>query len=144
MFRGYVDSTLDAQAFDEDGFFRTGDLGYLDEDDYVVITRRLKDVIIRKGENISAREVEDLLYRHPGVAEVAVVGLPDAARGELCCAVVVAAPDSPVPSFEEMVAFLREQGLMIQKIPERLETLEALPRNATGKVLKQELRRLYG
>ncbi len=143
LFKGYVDASLNADAFDEEGFFRTGDLGTLDADGYAVVTGRLKDVIIRKGENISAQEVEDLLYRHPGVAEVAVVGLPDAERGELCCAVIVSDPVSAAPDFDEMVAFLRAQGLMIQKIPERLETIRELPRNPTGKVLKQELRARY-
>ena len=77
LFRGYLDASLDAAAFDADGFFRTGDLGRLDADGCVVITGRTKDVIIRKGENISAKEVEDLLYTHPKVADVAVIGLPD-------------------------------------------------------------------
>ena len=74
---GYLDASLDADAFDDEGYFRTGDLGTLDADGYVTITGRLKDVIIRKGENISAKEVEDLLYTHPKVADVAVIGLPD-------------------------------------------------------------------
>ena len=138
-----MDASLDADAFDEEGFFRTGDLGILDADGYAVVTGRLKDVIIRKGENISAQEVEDLLYRHPGIAEVAVVGLPDAERGELCCAVIVPDPVSAAPDFDEMVAFLRAEGLMLQKIPERLETIRELPRNPTGKILKQELRERY-
>ena len=86
---GYVDPSLDADAFDADGFFRTGDLGWLDADGYLVISGRLKDIIIRKGENISAKEVEDLLYEHPSVADVAVIGLPDPERGERACAVVV-------------------------------------------------------
>ena len=77
VMRGYLDSTLDADAFDEEGFFRTGDLGVLDEEGYVVVTGRLKDVIIRHGENISAKEVEDLVYQHTSVADVAVVGIPD-------------------------------------------------------------------
>ncbi|MFQ5513954.1 MAG: AMP-binding protein [Myxococcota bacterium] len=141
--KGYLDEALDAEAFDAQGFFRTGDLGRLDEDGYVVITGRLKDVIIRKGENISAKEVEDLLHQHPEIAEVAVIGLPDPARGERCCAVVVPrAPERPI-RFEEMVRFLEEKKLMIQKIPEQLELVDALPRNPTGKVLKQELRKRY-
>ncbi len=141
--RGYVDSALDAEAFDEDGFFRTGDLGQLDEDGFVVITGRLKDVIIRKGENISAKEVEDLLYSHPKVADVAVIGLPDPALGERCCAVVACQnPDAPL-GFDEMAAFLKGRGLMIQKIPEQLECVEAIPRNAAGKILKKELRERY-
>ena len=79
---GYLDAALDAEAFDDDGYFRTGDLGRLDERGMLVITGRLKDVIIRKGENVSAKEVEDHLYTHPKVADVAVIGLPDAERGE--------------------------------------------------------------
>jgi acyl-CoA synthetase (AMP-forming)/AMP-acid ligase II len=141
---GYLDRELDAEAFDARGFFRTGDLGHLDGDGYVVITGRLKDVIIRKGENISAREVEELLYEHPKVADVAVIGLPDASSGERCCAVVVCRDPGALLGFDEMAAFLRGRGLMLQKIPEQLERVEELPRNATGKVQKQELRRRYG
>ena len=141
--RGYVDASLDAAAFDEDGFFRTGDLGALDEDGFLIITGRRKDVIIRKGENISAKEVEDVLYTHPKVADVGVVGLPDPALGERCCAVVVCLRADDPLGFEEMVAFLKGQGLMIQKIPEQLEVVETLPRNASGKVLKAELRERY-
>ncbi len=139
--QGYLDPGLDAEAFDAEGFFRTGDLGSVDADGYVVITGRLKDVIIRKGENISAKEVEDLLYRHPKVSEVAVVGLPDPASGERACAVVVDADPARPLGFEEMGSFLREQGLMVQKIPEQLERVAELPRNPTGKILKHELRR---
>jgi acyl-CoA synthetase (AMP-forming)/AMP-acid ligase II len=140
--RGYVDASLDAEAFDADGFFRTGDLGWLDAGGRVVISGRLKDVIIRKGENISAREVEDLLHGHPSVAEAAVIGLPDPALGERCCAVVACAPGRSL-DFAEMVAFLKDRGLMTQKIPEQLEQVAALPRNASGKVLKAELRARY-
>ncbi len=82
LFRGYVDSSLDPDAFDGDGWFRTGDLGFQDADGYIAITGRLKDVIIRKGETISAKEVEDLLFTHPGIGDVAVIGLPDDASGE--------------------------------------------------------------
>ena len=139
---GYVDAALDQMAFDADGFFRTGDLGELDEDGYLVITGRLKDVIIRKGENISAREIEDLLYSHPKVADVAVIGLPDSDTGERCCA-VVACRAEPL-GFDEMVAFLKDQKLMTQKIPEQLEIVAELPRNATGKVRKDDLRARFG
>jgi acyl-CoA synthetase (AMP-forming)/AMP-acid ligase II len=143
LFAGYLDASLDSDAFDEAGFFRTGDLGKLDSDGFLVITGRLKDVIIRKGENISAKEIEDLLHGHPKVSEVAVVGLPDAASGERCCAVVVCRSDSEPLDFEEMVRFLNAQKLMRQKIPEQLELLDDLPRNPTGKVLKQELRNRF-
>jgi acyl-CoA synthetase (AMP-forming)/AMP-acid ligase II len=141
--RGYLDAALDAEAFDADGFFRTGDLGRLDADGYLTITGRLKDVIIRKGENISAKEVEDLLYTHPKVNDVAVIGLPDPTRGERACAVVCCEASGEPLAFDEMVAFCKDAGLMVQKIPEQLELVEALPRNATGKVLKHELRQRY-
>ena len=143
VFRGYVDASLDADAFDQDGYFRTGDLGRQDADGYVVITGRLKDIIIRKGENISAKEVEDLLYIHPKVADVAVIGLPDPKLGERCCAVVASRDLADALSFEEMVSFLREQGLMNQKIPEQLELVDTVPRNPSGKILKHVLREQY-
>jgi cyclohexanecarboxylate-CoA ligase len=140
---GYWDASLDAAAFDEQGFFRTGDLGHLDAEGFLTITGRLKDVIIRKGENISAKEVEDLLYQHPRVADVAVIGLPDPASGERACAVVVCRDASRPLRLEEMAEFLRSRDLMVQKIPEQLELVAELPRNPTGKVLKHELRRIY-
>src|SRR3954454_3361212 len=141
--RGYLDSSLDAEAFDEEGFFRTGDLGFVDAEGYVVITGRLKDVIIRKGENISAKEVEDLLYTHDKVADVAVIGLPDPSLGERCCA-VVAPQDAGNPlQFKEMVDFLKDKGLMMQKIPEQLETVDVIPRNPSGKIVKHVLRDQY-
>jgi acyl-CoA synthetase (AMP-forming)/AMP-acid ligase II len=142
--KGYVDSSLDPDAFDSRGFFRTGDLGNLDADGYLQITGRLKDVIIRKGENISAKELEDLLYTHPKVAEAAVIGLPDPRLGERCCAVVVCQQAGDLLAFDEMVAFLRGQSLMVQKIPEQLEIVHELPRNPSGKVLKGKLREQFG
>ncbi|HXW33098.1 MAG TPA: AMP-binding protein [Acidimicrobiales bacterium] len=142
--KGYTDEALNADAFDEEGFFRTGDLGHLRPDGHVVLTGRLKDVIIRKGENISAKEIEDLLYEHPKVLDVAVIGLPDRERGERVCAVVQRAPDEAPLELEEMVKYLRSAGLMPQKVPEQLEVVDALPRNETlNKVLKQKLRDQY-
>ena len=141
--KGYLDRSLNAAAFEADGFFHTGDLGYLDEDGFVVITGRLKDVIIRKGENISAKEVEDVLYTLPAVADVAVIGLPDRERGELCCAVVQCPAGVPPLTFEVMVAHCESSGLMRQKIPERLELVDEIPRNASGKIVKFELRDRY-
>ncbi len=137
---GYLDSSLDAEGFDDDGWFRTGDLGIIDADGWVSITGRLKDIIIRKGENISAKEIEDLLFAHPKVADVAVVGVPDDERGELACAVVVAKPGE-VLGFVEMQDYLRGANLSAHKIPERLEFVESLPRNPSGKVLKRDLRK---
>jgi acyl-CoA synthetase (AMP-forming)/AMP-acid ligase II len=139
MMKGYLDSSLDADAFDEDGWFRTGDLGRIDADGMVTITGRVKDIIIRNMENISAKEVEDIVFTSPAVADVAVIGVPDPKTGERVCAVVVPADPAAPISFEELVAYCREQGLMTQKLPERLELVDALPRNPTGKVLKFEL-----
>jgi non-ribosomal peptide synthetase component E (peptide arylation enzyme) len=139
MMLGYVDAELDAQAFDADCYFRTGDLGTVDADGFVRITGRLKDIIIRKGENISAKEVEDLLFTHPRIADAAVIGLPDAERGERVCAVVVPAEAASPVSFVDMVEFLKGAGLMVQKLPEQMETVSELPRNPTGKVLKRDL-----
>ena len=143
LFRGYLDSSLDADAFDGDGFFRTGDLGTSDAEGFLTITGRLKDVIIRKGENISAKEVEDLLFTSPDVADAAVVGIPDPASGERACAVLVPADPAAPPTLDALAAFCVGAGLMRQKIPEQLEIVDALPRNATGKVLKHELRKRY-
>jgi acyl-CoA synthetase (AMP-forming)/AMP-acid ligase II len=140
LFAGYVDASLDVDAFDTQGFFRTGDLARQDDDGYIQIVGRLKDIIIRKGENISAKELEDLLFEHPAVREVAVVGVPDPVSGERCCAVIVAAdPSQPLP-IDSLATYLRDAGLMIQKIPEQWVALDALPRNQVGKVLKNELR----
>ena len=141
--KGYVDDSLNEAAFDEQGYFRTGDLGYVDEDGYIVITGRLKDVIIRKGENISAQELEDLLYHHPKIADVAVIGVPDPASGERVCAVVQCTPGESL-GFDEMVAFLLDKELMKQKLPEQLELIEEIPRNPAGKILKKDLRARYG
>jgi acyl-CoA synthetase (AMP-forming)/AMP-acid ligase II len=141
--RGYLDPKTNRDAFDQDGFLRTGDLGHLDADGFLIVTGRLKDVIIRKGENISAAEVEDHLFAHPALADVAVIGLPDEEAGERCCAVVVLEPGAKAPSLAEMRDFLLERGLAIQKVPEQIESREALPRNPAGKVLKRDLRQHY-
>ena len=137
--QGYLDTNRNAEAFDADGWFRTGDLGRLDDEGYLVITGRLKDIIIRKGENIAAKEVEDVLYEHPAIAEVAVIGLPDDALGERCCAVVIVRDGESPPALDDIVAFCRAAGLANQKIPEQLELVTELPRNASGKVLKYQL-----
>jgi cyclohexanecarboxylate-CoA ligase len=142
VLRGYLDASLDAAAFDEDGYFRTGDLGRLDAEGYVTITGRLKDVIIRNGENISAKEVEDLLYAHPAVADAAVVGLPDERTGERACAVVALRPGAGL-DLEDVRSFLVGAGLRVQAVPEQLEVVDAVPRNPAGKVLKQALRDRY-
>jgi acyl-CoA synthetase (AMP-forming)/AMP-acid ligase II len=139
LFAGYTASGLNAEAFDADGRFRTGDLGFLDAQGYLTITGRLKDVIIRNGETIGAWEIEEMIASHPAVAEVVVVGLPDPATGERVCAVVVPVQGAR-PTLAELVTHLRAAGLMTQKLPERLEIVDALPRNAAGKVPKHQLR----
>ncbi|MBM3671758.1 MAG: cyclohexanecarboxylate-CoA ligase [Actinobacteria bacterium] len=141
--KGYLDSSLDADAFDEAGWFRTGDLGVIDADGYVSITGRLKDIIIRHGENISAKEVEDLLFTHPAIADAAVIGLPDPKTGERACAIVVVNEGADAPTLAHLFEFLTEKGLTRQKVPEQLEIVDVLPRNASGKVLKHELRAKY-
>ncbi|MEE1761770.1 class I adenylate-forming enzyme family protein [Streptomyces sp. SP18BB07] len=142
--QGYLDPAQSAAAFDADGFFVTGDLGHLTDSGHLVLTGRLKDVIIRKGENISAKEIEDLLHRHPAVQDVAVIGLPDPERGERVCAVVEQPPEAGALTLPDITDWLRAEGLSVHKLPERLEVVDALPRNETlRKVLKYKLRERY-
>ncbi|MGW2830629.1 class I adenylate-forming enzyme family protein [Streptomyces sp. NPDC001286] len=142
--QGYLDPAQTAEAFDDEGFLRTGDLGFVTDSGHLVLTGRLKDVIIRKGENISAKEIEDLLAAHPAVGDVAVIGLPDAERGERVCAVVEQRPRAPELTLEAVTSYLRAEGLSVHKLPEQLEVVDALPRNDTlRKVLKYKLRERY-
>jgi acyl-CoA synthetase (AMP-forming)/AMP-acid ligase II len=140
VFKGYTDAGLTAEAFDDDGYFMTGDLGVVRADGHLVLTGRTKDLIIRKGENVSPKEIEDLLYQHPKVAAVAVIGLADRERGERVCAVVETAEGQDPLTFAEMQQYCRDARLMAQKIPEQLEIVDTLPRNATMKVLKYQLK----
>jgi cyclohexanecarboxylate-CoA ligase len=137
--QGYVDPTQTAESFRADGFFRTGDRGHIRADGHVVITGRTKELIIRKGENISPREIEDVLMTHPSVGAIAVVGLPDVERGERVCAVVETAVGHAPLSVASMAQHCRDAGLMTQKIPEQLEIVDLLPRNPTMKILKRVL-----
>ncbi|MGW1767009.1 class I adenylate-forming enzyme family protein [Streptomyces sp. NPDC002073] len=142
--RGYLDPAQSAEAFDADGYLITGDLGHLTDGGHLVLTGRSKDVIIRKGENISAKEIEDLLHGLPGVGDAAVVGLPDPERGERVCAVVEQPPGADPLTLATVTAYLRAEGLATHKLPEQLELVEALPRNDTlRKVLKYKLRERY-
>jgi cyclohexanecarboxylate-CoA ligase len=143
MMIGYVDPELDRDGFDDDGWFRTGDLGVIDDEGYVTITGRLKDVIIRNAENISAKEVEDLLYLHPRVLDVAVIGLPDPKTGERVVAVVAMRPGEVALGFAEMREFLRERGLRMQAVPEQLVLADTIPRTPAGKITKNVLRDRY-
>ncbi|MEW2490117.1 AMP-binding protein [Streptomyces sp. NPDC048411] len=140
--QGYLNAARD--AFDADGFLVTGDVGHLLESGHLVLTGRLKDIIIRKGENISAKEIEDLLHCHPGVADAAVIGLPDEERGERVCAVVEQPAGAAALTLAELAGYLRTEGLAVHKLPEQLEVVDALPRNETlRKVLKYRLRERF-
>jgi malonyl-CoA/methylmalonyl-CoA synthetase len=127
-----------AESFDGEGWFRTGDLGSVSEDGYFRISGREKELIITGGYNVYPKEVEEVLEGCPGVAEVAVVGLPDPEFGEKVTAAVVR--DDEALTAEEVVEFCRED-LAGYKKPRRVEFVDALPRNALGKVLKHEVRR---
>ena len=137
---GYTDAELTARAFDEQGWYRTGDVGVLDEDGYLTITDRLSDVIIRGGENVSAQEVEEVLLAMDGIAEVSVVGAPDDRLGERVAAVVRLRPGVEVPSLAAVRAHLASVGLARQKWPESLHPVSDFPRTASGKVQKFRLR----
>ncbi|MFE3940572.1 class I adenylate-forming enzyme family protein [Streptomyces sp. NPDC059118] len=141
---GYLDPVASAAVFDAEGFLITGDVGHVRESGHLVLTGRLKDIIIRKGENISAKEIEDLLHRHPDVGDTAVIGLPDRERGELVCAVVEQPAGAGPLTLAQITAYLRAEGLSVHKLPERLEVVDALPRNeALRKVLKYRLRERF-
>jgi acyl-CoA synthetase len=139
-FVGYTDPALTAATFSADGWFMTGDIGVLDEDGFLAITDRKKDIIIRGGENVSAQEVEELLLRMPGVAEVAVVGAPDARLGEIGCAFFRMQPGTPTPALADLRAALESAGLARQKWPEHVRAVDEFPRTASGKVQKFVLR----
>jgi acyl-CoA synthetase (AMP-forming)/AMP-acid ligase II len=124
-----------------DGWFRTGDRGRLDGDGYLSITGRSKDLIIRGGENIPVAEVENVLFTHPKIAGVAVVGMPDPRLGERACAVVIPKPGQSL-TLPELVAWLEERQLARQKFPERLELVGEFPMTPSGKVQKFRLRQL--
>jgi cyclohexanecarboxylate-CoA ligase len=142
VFRGYTDPSLDADAFTPDGWFRTGDRGHLRPDGHVEVTGRIKDLIIRKGEKIAPLELESLLIQHPAVAEVAVIGLPDAERGERVCAVLTlrGGVDPPSLGVPEVASFLRDAGVMPQKLPEQVEIIDRMPVTGVGKLNKIALR----
>jgi acyl-CoA synthetase (AMP-forming)/AMP-acid ligase II len=136
---GYVDAAQWKQALTPDGWFRTGDRGYLRPDGRIVITGRTKDLIIRKGENIAPDEIENELLAHPLVDEVAVLGQPDELRGEMVCAVVRRSSRHRDVTLDELCAFLDERGLMKQKWPERLVLVDEFPMTGLGKIAKVEL-----
>lgn len=143
QFLGYVEPSLNASAFVGAGWFDTGDVGRIDAEGNLVVTGRIKDIIIRGGENISAREVEEALQRFPGVSDAAVVPYPDQRYGERVAAFVVMRDGRPI-ALEELAPFFTGMGMAVQKAPERLTVLDHLPRNEAGKVDKRLLRRMAG
>lgn len=136
---GYTDPSDTEEAFDADGYFHTGDLGYIDENGYITVTGRKKDLIIRGGENISPKEIEDLLHQHPAIQEAAVVAFPHARMGETPCVYLVLRPGREL-DFPDLLAYLEDARLARQKFPERMFVVDDLPRTATGKVLKHVLK----
>jgi long-chain acyl-CoA synthetase len=130
-----------ARAITPDGWFRSGDAGYLDEDGYFFVSDRVKDMIISGGENIYPAEVEHLMMEHPDVADVAVIGVPDDRWGETVKALVVRAPGATATE-ADLIAFTRER-LAGYKCPTSVDWIDVLPRNPSGKVLKRDLREPY-
>src|SRR5262245_53383672 len=139
-FVGYTDPEATAASFTHDGWFMTGDVGVLDADGYLSITDRKKDIIIRGGENVSAQEVEEMLVRLPGVAEVAVVAAPHPQLGEVGCAFFRMQPGASEPSIATVREHLQRGGLAKQKWPEGVRTLTEFPRTPSGKIQKFQLR----
>ena len=138
---GYTDSERNREAFAPGGWFRSGDVGVVDAQGRLTITDRIKDVIIRGGENLSSLEIENLLQSHPSISEAAAVGMPDARYGERVCAFVVAAPGQTCPGTGELRDFFDTLGVARQKTPERVVIVPELPRTSSGKVKKHELRK---
>jgi len=137
--RGYLDDPeATAAAIDADGWLHTGDLGTLDADGYLRIVGRIKDMFIVGGFNAYPAEIENLLLRHPRIAQVAVIGVPDDRLGEVGTAFVVLEPGPPVQP-DEIIEWARAEMANF-KVPRTVEFLDALPLNATGKVMKEELR----
>ena len=138
-FLGYVDESLNAAAFTDDGWFRTGDLAEIDEDKRIRIVGRLKDVVIRNAENISATEVEEAVLFHDAVADVAVIGLPDSRTGERVCAAIVLTPGATI-DVPTLANHCIQLGLAKYKCPEQIVVLEAIERNSMGKIQKDKVR----
>ncbi|MGZ4583890.1 MAG: AMP-binding protein [Mycobacterium sp.] len=137
---GYTDEALTASAFDDEGWYRTGDVGVLDADGYLTITDRKADIIIRGGENISALEVEEMLVEMPAVAEAVVVSAPDERLGEHAAAVLRLHHGRPMPTLDEIRAHFEARGVARQKWPEEVHEVDDFPRTASGKIQKSVVR----
>jgi non-ribosomal peptide synthetase component E (peptide arylation enzyme) len=140
VFTGYFMSPEENKyVFTKDGFFRTGDKARKDEFGNIWITGRIKDIIIRGGENVSAKDIEDLLSTHPDIADSAVIGMPDRILGERMCAYIVVRGGQAL-TFEGTIAFLKGKGASVLQLPERIEFVPSLPLTNIGKVDKKALR----
>jgi non-ribosomal peptide synthetase component E (peptide arylation enzyme) len=139
LFVGTPILTRTAMLFDGEGYFHTGDVGYLTKDHAVVVTGRIKDLINRGGEKLSAKEIEDILYTHPGVQEAAVVSMPHARLGETVCAYVVQRTGTTV-TLGAIIETMQAANVARQKFPEHLVVVTELPKTATGKLRKDLLR----
>jgi cyclohexanecarboxylate-CoA ligase len=140
MFKGYY-KRPELPTFDGDGWFDSGDLAYMDKDGYIRISGRMKDILIRGGENVPVVEIENLLYKHPAVSAVAVVGFPDARLGERGCAFIVPSAGSTI-DLAVVQAYLRDARMAKQFWPERVEVVAELPRTPSGKIQKFKLREI--
>ena len=140
LFVGYRDSTLNGESFDAEGWFHTGDLGRVSAEGYLEITGRKKDIIIRGGENLSVKEIEDVLHLHPAVETAATVAMPDVKMGEKVCAYVKCKEGASL-TLDDLKKFLMQHKLAKQKWPERLEIIDAFPMTPSGKIKKNELRK---
>jgi acyl-CoA synthetase (AMP-forming)/AMP-acid ligase II len=141
MALGYTRKEDNEAAYDEQGYFRMGDLVRIVDHDHLLCTGRKKDLIIRAGENISAKEIEDVLFKSELIGDVAVVAMPNAKTGEAICAFIVPARGD-APSFADVTALIQNAGLARQKTPEHVQIIDELPKTASGKVRKDILRRL--
>jgi cyclohexanecarboxylate-CoA ligase len=140
MFKGYY-KRPDLQTFNGEGWFDSGDLAYMDEDGYIRISGRVKDILIRGGENVPVVEIENLLYKHPSVGAVAVVGFPDARLGERGCAFIVPRPGTTI-DLAAVQSYLSSAKMAKQFWPERVEVVAELPRTASGKIQKFKLKEI--
>jgi cyclohexanecarboxylate-CoA ligase len=143
LFVGYLERLAMTRDCYEDGWFDTGDVAEIDDDGYLNITGRTKDVIIRGGENLPVAYIENVLYEHPAVSAAALIGIPDPRLQERACAVLVPEPGAPGASLADVQAFLAEKGVAKQYWPERVEIVEELPRTPSGKIQKFVLRRQF-
>ena len=143
LFLGYLDEKLNEESFAPGGWYKTGDIGTLDADHNLTITDRKKDVIIRGGETLSSREIEDHIAAMDSVAEVACIAVPDQRHGEKVCAIVRLRSGTKSLSLEKLNTHFRERGIARVKTPEHVMVVEDFPRTASGKIQKAELRRAW-